>query len=95
MCNLLKYFVYIVKCADGTYYTGYTSDLTKRIDQHNSGKQGARYTRMRRPVKLAYVEILDSQKKAIKREKEIKKMTRDKKSELIINYRRENLEDKN
>lgn len=92
---MLKYFVYIVRCADGTYYTGYTSDLTKRLNQHNSGKQGARYTRMRRPVKLVYVEKFDTQKEAMIREKEIKKLSRVQKIKMVAKYRKENFDDKN
>ena len=92
---MLKYFVYIVRCADGTYYTGYTSDLTKRLNQHNSGKQGARYTRMRRPVKLVYVEKFDTQKEAMIREKEIKKLSRVHKIRMVTKYQKENFDKKN
>ena len=83
----MKFFVYMVTCSDGTIYTGYTKDIVERISQHNKGKHGARYTRTRRPVKLAYVEILDNQKKAIFREREIKKLSRDKKLVLIKQYK--------
>lgn len=79
----LIYFVYIVQCADDTFYTGYTSNLTKRLEQHNSTKQGARYTRMRRPVKLVYYEKFQTQIKAMKREREIKGLSREKKLQLI------------
>ncbi|MFW9921882.1 MAG: GIY-YIG nuclease family protein [Candidatus Thorarchaeota archaeon] len=83
----MKYFVYIVQCSDTTLYTGYTFDLEKRINQHNSSNQGAKYTKMRRPVKLVYYEILPNQKEAIKREREIKKLSRDKKLLMVNDFK--------
>ena len=79
----MKYFVYMVTCSDGTIYTGYTKDILKRIEQHNSGNQGARYTKTRRPVKLSFVEIVESQREAILRELELKRLPRRKKINLI------------
>ncbi len=79
----LNYFVYIVKCSDSTLYTGYTSNLEQRIKQHNSGSQGAKYTKTRRPVKLVFVEIYQSQREAIRREIAIKKRSREEKLNLI------------
>ena len=76
------HYVYIVKCADGTYYTGYTNDLNRRIEQHNQG-EGAKYTKGRRPVELVYSNEFDSKSKAMKREYKIKQLTRQKKIELI------------
>jgi len=78
----------MVTCADGTIYTGYTKDLLKRIEQHNTSKIGAKYTSTRRPVKLSYVEILSSQKEAIKRELELKKFSRGMKLDLIQEFRK-------
>lgn len=69
------YFIYILKCSDGTLYTGYTNNLEKRIEAHNDGK-GAKYTRSRRPVEMVYSEKFRSKSKALKREWEIKKMER-------------------
>ena len=77
-----QYYVYIVECSDHTYYTGYTSHLEKRIETHNLGK-GAKYTRARRPVQLVYYEIYDDLSLALKREYEIKQLTRKQKEELI------------
>ena len=77
------WYVYMVRCNDGTLYTGITNDLEKRIEAHNSGKDGARYTRSRRPVKLVYSEEVDSKSTAAKLEYKIKKMTRAKKKEMI------------
>jgi putative endonuclease len=68
-------YVYILKCKDGTYYTGAAKDLDKRIDIHNSGK-GAKYTRGRLPVKLVYFEEYKSINDAYKREIEIKRLTK-------------------
>lgn len=76
------YFCYILECADGTYYTGWTVDPERRVAVHNKGR-GARYTRTRCPVKLVYVEELPDQKSAMKREIAIKKMTRQGKKKLI------------
>ena len=75
-------YCYIVECADGTYYTGWTVDLERRVALHNKGR-GARYTRMRLPVKLVYVEEQPDRTTAMKRERAIKKMTRERKKKLI------------
>lgn len=75
-------YTYILRCADGTLYCGWTSDLTARLAAHNSGK-GAKYTRGRGPVTLVYSELFDTQSKAMRREAEIKKLTRAQKQALI------------
>ena len=75
------WYVYILRCADGSLYTGITTDLTRRIRQHNDGT-ASRYTRSRRPVKLVYQERKRSQSSALKREAAIKKLTRRQKSAL-------------
>lgn len=75
-------YVYILKCSDETLYTGWTTDLKKRIKTHNSGK-GAKYTRGRTPVKLIYYEKYDDKLIAQRREREIKKLKRDEKIKLI------------
>lgn len=76
------WFVYILRCADGTLYTGITKDLTRRCQQHNDGT-AARYTRSRRPVKLVYQEPQRGQSLALKREAAIKKLTRRQKLVMI------------
>jgi len=76
------YYVYILECADNTLYAGYTNDLDNRIKVHNQGK-GAKYTRVRLPVKLVYSEIRDNKSDALKREYQIKQMTRKQKEKLI------------
>jgi putative endonuclease len=84
--NSKKYFyTYIVSCADGTFYTGYTNDVNARIDEHNglTKKPGAKYTKARRPVKLVYSEKFDTKSEAMKREWEIKQMNRVQKQELL------------
>jgi putative endonuclease len=68
------WYVYIVRCRDGTLYTGITTDLDKRISSHNSGKGGAKYTRARRPVTLVYAEPAVSRSEAARREYRIKRM---------------------
>ena len=75
-------YTYIVKCADGTLYTGWTNDLEKRMKAHNSGK-GAKYTKTRRPVKLVYYEAPDTKNEAMSREYAIKQLTRKAKDALI------------
>lgn len=75
-------YAYIVECFDGTLYTGYTNDLEKRVQAHNSGK-GAKYTRSRLPVRLVYFEEFETKEKAQSREWHIKRLTRAKKLELI------------
>jgi putative endonuclease len=72
----MKYFVYILECADKTLYTGWTIDIDKRVMAHNELKTGAKYTSMRRPVRLLYSEKCESKSQATKREIEIKKMNR-------------------
>lgn len=77
------FYVYILSCADGTLYTGITTDVARRLNEHNGrGKQGAKYTRARRPVKLMYSELCEGRSAAQKRESEIKKLSRSKKEEL-------------
>ncbi len=75
-------YCYILECADGTYYTGWTTDPERRVSQHNKGI-GAKYTNARRPVKLVYLELHPNRTEAMKRELAIKKMKRVQKSELI------------
>ena len=79
----MSHFVYIVECADKTLYTGYTNNLSKRIASHNESKSGARYTRARRPVVLKYSEKFRLKSKALRREAEIKKLSRTAKLMLI------------
>ncbi|MBM7623937.1 GIY-YIG nuclease family protein [Sporohalobacter salinus] len=78
----MGHYVYILRCADKTLYTGYTTDLDRRVKEHNQGK-GAKYTRGRRPVELVYNEEYDTRSKAQKKEYEIKEYTRQKKLSLI------------
>ena len=75
-------YTYIVRCADGTLYTGWTNDLEKRIHAHNSG-EGAKYTRSRRPVELVYYEEHETKEEAMSREWHIKKLSRSEKEKLI------------
>ena len=79
-----RYYTYMVECSDGTYYTGYTTNLEKRIKAHNTGKTGAKYTRTRRPVKLIYYEEYETLHDALSREAGIKRLTRKQKEELRL-----------
>lgn len=75
-------YTYILKCADNTLYTGWTTNLEKRLKAHNQGK-GAKYTRARRPVTLVYQEIFETKEQAMHREAMIKKLSRPQKERLI------------
>lgn len=77
-----KNYTYIVKCRDGSLYTGWTNDLEKRMKAHNAGK-GAKYTKSRRPVTLVYYESFETKEEAMRREYEIKHMPRKKKEKII------------
>ncbi len=87
----MSWFVYILQCADGSYYTGITTDLPKRLHEHNHLTQGARYTKSRRPVVLKYMEASPSLSAARKRELEIQRWKRTKKRELVLS---QNLNDR-
>lgn len=76
-------YTYILRCADGTYYCGWTNNLDRRLKAHNEGK-GAKYTRSRRPVALVYYEAFSTKEEAMRREYEIKQFPRKKKEELIF-----------
>ena len=78
------YFVYMLRCADGTLYTGIATDVDRRVAEHNSGK-GAKYTRSRLPVQLVYTEGFETKSEAMHREAEIKRLTRIEKLALINN----------
>jgi len=80
-----KYWVYIVRCQDDTYYTGYTNDLDKRIALHNSGN-GAKYLRKKLPVKLVYAKEYRYYKNALRAERRVKRLTQAQKLKLIRIY---------
>lgn len=82
MKRIGKFYVYIIKCADGTYYTGYTPCLEARLKLHNNGR-GAKYTRSRRPVKLVWFKEYRYFKNAVLQERKIKALTRIQKTKLI------------
>lgn len=80
-----QYLTYVVECADGTLYTGYTINVEKRIWEHNNSQKGAKYTKTRRPVKLKYVQYFNTKSEAMKHEYKIKKLTKLAKEKLIKN----------
>ncbi len=80
-----KYFIYILKCFDDSYYVGVTSNLSRRIQEHQVGKYRNSYTFKRRPIRLVYFEEYNDVRIAISREKQIKKWSRPKKEALIKN----------
>ena len=77
-------YTYLLRCADGTLYCGWTNDLEKRVAAHNAGT-GAKYTKSRRPVELAYCEAFETKQEAMRREAQIKRFTRQEKLALIEN----------
>jgi len=77
------YFVYIIQCSDQTLYTGITTNLDRRIKEHNSSKLGAKYTKIRRPVKLVYSKEFIDRSEASKEESKIKKLSRQEKLDLL------------
>ena len=81
--NKQDWFVYILQCSDKTLYTGVTTDIERRVAEHNTGNKGAKYTAARRPVKLVYSEQLDSRASAQQREHQIKSLSRQQKQQLI------------
>jgi len=80
-----QWLVYMVQCSDNSLYTGVTTDLDRRMKEHNESALGAKYTRARRPVTLAWIERCDSRSSAATREAEIKKLDRGQKLQLIEN----------
>ena len=81
-------YTYIVKCSDGTFYTGWTNNLEKRLRDHNAGK-GAKYTKSRRPVELVYYETFSQKEDAMRREYAIKQLNRAGKRKLVESFRME------
>lgn len=78
-----QWYTYIVKCSDNTLYTGVTTDLERRVNEHNNSDKGAKYTKTRRPVKLVYNETHTDRSSSSKRESEIKKLSRIDKLKII------------
>lgn len=76
-------YTYMVECADGTLYTGWTNCLEKRLKAHNGGRNGAKYTKTKRPASLVYYEGFITKEEAMQREYQIKQLTRERKLELI------------
>ncbi len=85
-----KAYMYVVECRDGSYYTGYTTDVKRRLAVHNSGK-GAKYTRARLPVKLIYVEGFTSKEEAMSAEVLLKRKKRPQKERFLFENQEKNL----
>ena len=85
--NMQDFFVYILRCADDTFYIGSTTDIDRRLHQHNHAKQGAHYTKIRRPVVLVYSERLQTLGDARKREATLKRLKRAEKIALIASQK--------
>jgi len=78
------WYLYVVRCSDDTLYTGITTDLARRLNEHNASKRGAKYTKTRRPTNLVYYELYQSRSNAQKAEHKFKKLTRQQKEKIII-----------
>jgi len=78
----VSYYVYVLLCEDGSYYTGYACDIDSRVKQHMRGA-GARYTKLHRPKRIVYTEEFESRQEAMKREREIKGLSHDEKNKLV------------
>ena len=81
----MAYYVYILECSDKTLYTGIAKDVDKRLHEHNTSEKAAKYTRVRRPLKLLFTQELPTRSEALKREYAIKKLKREEKLRLIKN----------
>lgn len=84
----MKHYAYIVRCADNSYYCGYTNDLKNRIDTHNRG-QGAKYTKPRLPVVLVYYEVFKTKQEAMSREWHLKRLSHQEKMQLAEGFKPE------
>jgi putative endonuclease len=80
----VPYYVYILRCKDGSYYTGHAKNVEKRFEMHKNGR-GARYTRVHEPEKVVYIEQFENRSEAMRRERKIKTFNHYKKQELITN----------
>ncbi len=83
-----EWYVYIMECSDGSYYTGVTTDVDRRLHEHNNTSKGAKYTRCRRPVTLIYFEKTDSRQSACRREYAIKRMKTVAKKNLVTLFKK-------
>ena len=81
------WFVYMLRCADNSLYTGVTTDIDRRVIEHNAEKSLTKYTRVRQPVILAYQEQADSRSEACKREAQLKKLTKLQKEALVLSFK--------
>ena len=77
------WFLYVLRCSDDTLYTGITTDVSRRLNEHNTGSRGAKYTKARRPVVLVYHKVYGSRSEALKVERAFKRQTRKQKEEVI------------
>jgi putative endonuclease len=84
MAKATAYYAYLLECADGTLYAGVTTDLERRVLEHNTSPKGAKYTRARRPVVMRHHESFATRSEATKREAEIKNLTREQKLSLLL-----------
>lgn len=82
----VRHYVYMLRCSDGTFYTGYATDVARRVREHNESKKGAKYTRGRRPVVLVYYVECESRSDALKCEYALRKKSRAEKEKLVYEF---------
>lgn len=82
------HYCYVLRCSDGSLYAGYTTDLKRRVWEHNNSSKGAKYTSGRRPCKLVYYEVFDTKSEALRREIEIKKLKKEAKEKLVRSHKK-------
>lgn len=82
------YYLYILECADATFYTGITTDIDRRVEEHNTSRRGAKYTRSRRPVTLVYSKKFRNKLAVMKEELRVKRLSRPGKFSLITTYQK-------
>ena len=91
MISAKHWFLYVVRCCDGTLYTGVTTDLNRRVNEHNTSKRGAKYTKTRRPVNLIWSKEYNNRSEAQSAEYNFKKLSRKQKLDIINNLKKEML----
>ena len=89
MTTCCNWHLYVLLCSDGSYYTGITTDIKRRLEEHNTSAKGAKYTKARRPVKVIYTEIFSNRSSAQKAEYRFKQLTRKQKEKVINESRRQ------
>jgi putative endonuclease len=92
MSKISTWCVYLLRCNDNSLYTGITTDIARRVDEHNNSKIGAKYTRARRPVTMVYQEVAEDKSSAASREYKLRKLKKHQKELLVTQYHNKNID---